>query len=1003
MELEEYHDHTLDRPNFSYHPSSPRRPHCLSSVGVVPPIQIPAPINQYLRPYQREGVQFLYDHFNCARGDVMGNGALLCDDMGLGKTIQVIAFLCAILEKSCTKSDVILTGPKPTIGKGTFLIITPGSVLYNWCSEIEIWSHLTYGVYHRAKKDEILDKAQRGRLDVVLTTHDTAKNNFDELNSISWLGIIVDEVHSIKNTESQVAEALNKFKVKRRFGLTGTALQNNFTELWSLLNWANPGCLGNMKEFQMKFERPILEGQKFDCTKRELATARSKQKILENLMSLWVLRRTKTLLSSQLPKKDEFMVFCPATDLQASIYSSILDSDEIQDLVKSQDPCVCHSGKKRIECCQLHQKHELVQIRNEFLPLLLKCSNHIGLLLPSFVASDEQNIKAYRVCETAFAKHPEYLKMSRDASFLTLSDPKYCGKMQVLEKLLTKFKQEGSKVIVFSDSVRLLNIIEHYLVRKGYTYNRLDGTTKIEDRNGVVSSFNKDPGQFIFLISKKCGGTGLNVTGANRVIIFDPSWNPATDTQAEDRAFRIGQCRDVKVYRFITEGTVEEIIYLRQVYKQQLANMTFDGSKEKRYFTAVAGDSTQQGELFGVKNLFQPLRKETSLTIDILKRVDMIEFGVKIAADKLQGSYNSPTVVENADQLFPGAKTVVHSGRKAVVGNSRVEEHISDQALLELGECSQQPANYVDQRLEDFSDESDDINFNESCSHKVDKGGTKQTENDSEDDMEAFKNFKKQHLVAETMKSSPTSEDDSEKKYSKFANIAKYFGYSSSKEFAEYIAQGTNTERQSLLDRYYSSEYSVDEYLAIKQMSRTNITEKNKGKNSIRGEITSMGTENQSKTRQTIKRSKSNTKSSKPKRRCGFKSLEFVEDTSSVPIQKSIEHIQNINAEGTSLTVVSVSNDCPALVNAIVTKYGTPTYICTPDNLSKESTSSSKLVINDLFELDDSPSISKSEEPLADYNYLQHSNNTVTISCHSGDEYFTMENCCDIFDHLFEL
>ena len=269
--------------------------------------------------------------------------------------------------------------------------------------------------------------------------------------------------------------------------------------------------------------------------------------------------------------------------------------------------------------------------------------------------------------------------------------------------------------------------------------------------------------------------------------------------------------------------------------------------------------------------------------------------------------------------------------------------------------------------------------------------------------MEAFKNFKKQHLVAETMKSSPTSEDDSEKKYSKFANIAKYFGYSSSKEFAEYIAQGTNTERQSLLDRYYSSEYSVDEYLAIKQMSRTNITEKNKGKNSIRGEITSMGTENQSKTRQTIKRSKSNTKSSKPKRRCGFKSLEFVEDTSSVPIQKSIEHIQNINAEGTSLTVVSVSNDCPALVNAIVTKYGTPTYICTPDNLSKESTSSSKLVINDLFELDDSPSISKSEEPLADYNYLQHSNNTVTISCHSGDEYFTMENCCDIFDHLFEL
>ena len=194
------------------------------------------------------------------------------------------------------------------------------------------------------------------------------------------------------------------------------------------------------------------------------------------------------------------------------------------------------------------------------------------------------------------------------------------------------------------------------------------------------------------------------------------------------------------------------------------------------------------------------------------------------------------------------------------------------------------------------------------------------------------------------MKSSPTSEDDSEKRYSKFANIAKYFGYSSSKGFAEYISQATNTERQSLLDRFHSSEYSVAEYLVIKQTSRTKITAQNEGKNSIQGEITSVGTKNQSKTRaQTTKRSRSNTKSSKLKRRCGFKSLEFVEDTSSSePMEESIEYS---NTEGTLLTVVSVSNYCPALVNTIVTKYVTPTYICTPDNVSKDSTSSSKLVI----------------------------------------------------------
>jgi len=293
--------------------------------------------------------------------------------------------------------------------------------------------------------------------------------------------------------------------------------------------------------------------------------------------------------------------------------------------------------------------------------------------------------------------------MSCKASLITLSDPKYCGKIKTLDILLERFSDEKDKVLVFSLSVQLLNIIEEHLIGCNHSYLRLDGKTKIEDRVDLVRRFNSSPNIFVFLISKKCGGVGLNVTGANRVILFDPSWNPAVDQQAEDRVFRIGQRRDVQVFRLISEGTIEEMMYLREVYKQQIGNTVVERSKERRYFTGVAGDKHQQGELFGCQNLFQLRNEGSSLSYDLMKRSEMMEGGVKMAKNDLTDRTKESSSSEWSWLLD-----------KSLVGTSKVEEHITEQAISDvhgLQLYSQEPANYVSKKLvvEEVSEESDDV------------------------------------------------------------------------------------------------------------------------------------------------------------------------------------------------------------------------------------------------------------------------------------------------------
>ncbi|KAL3868004.1 hypothetical protein ACJMK2_040844 [Sinanodonta woodiana] len=634
-----FSDDELEKPRFKFTSTAAKVPFLLSESGEKP-VQVPATINQYLRDYQREGIRFLYCHYKHNRG------ALLEDDMGLGKTVQVIGFLAALLKKHGNRIDIMRQKPKFIRNfsdgfqkvmaedeedvKKPFLIIGPGCVLYNWLDEFETWGYFKVRKYHGADKQECLADVKKGKAEIVVTTFETFRDNQESINAVDWDAVIVDEVHRIKDLKAQTTRALRAINTRKRYGLTGTALQNNLTELWCLMDWAQPGCLGLAAEFEAEYATVIERGQRHDASKRDLAEARKMKEKLASVRKDMTIRRTKKLIADQLPQKDDNVVFCKLSQIQTSIYKTILSHPDMQLVFHMDDPCDCNSGLSQNKCC--HKKtltgESIKSLMFTFMHLLLKTANHVALLIPTAKTSDKQAVKSREICAMALQEHPSFVSQTKEAAFKTLSNPKYCGKMKVLQGLLEVFYKDHSKVLLFSYSTQVLDILEHYIMCTSYEYRRIDGSVSSKKRMTIVREFNREPSIFICLISTKAGGLGLNLTGANRVVIFDPNWNPAHDLQAQDRAYRIGQRRNVHVFRLVSAGTIEENMYLRQIYKQQLLHVAIENENANRYFNAVQGDKEMKGELFGVKNMFKLRTGESCLTMDILKRNKLLESGL---------------------------------------------------------------------------------------------------------------------------------------------------------------------------------------------------------------------------------------------------------------------------------------------------------------------------------------------------------------------------------------
>ncbi|PYH49094.1 putative DNA excision repair protein (Rad26L) [Aspergillus saccharolyticus JOP 1030-1] len=791
---------------------------------------IPAPIAQWLRQYQVDGAAFLHELFVYQKGGILG------DDMGLGKTVQVIAFLTAAYGKTGDERDAKRMRKMRRSGQNCWyprtLVVCPGTLIRNWMSELARWGWWSVDAYHGDNKELALQAARSGRIEILITTYSTYLHNKDAVNMVDWDCVIADECHIIKERKSETTKAMNMVNALCRIGLTGTAIQNKYEELWTLLNWCNPGKLGPVTTWKKTISEPLKLGQSHDATVYELRKARTTaKKLVENLLPQFFLRRMKTLIADQLPKKVDRVVFCPLTETQAEAYENILGSDIVTYIQTSTDPCHCGSGRKSGWCCRQLLPSGIKWQSYVFpaIAVLQKLSNHLAILIPQGGDPAEKQEKDKEMLELAVPDQWEKLYRSRD-SIVNFANPEFCGKWKVLRQLLKWWHASGDKVLVFSHSVRLLKMLQMLFHYTSYNVSYLDGSMSYEDRTKVVDEFNSDPRQFVFLISTRSGGVGLNITSANKVVIVDPNWNPSHDLQAQDRAYRIGQSRDVEVFRLISVGTIEEIVYARQIYKQQQANIGYNASSERRYFKGVQENKDKKGEIFGMDNLFA-YRTDNIVLREIVNKTNVAESkaGVQVmdidltppASDAFDDTTTHPR--ENADDTTDAVMNklaaMIRGETRATTTTTTTDNkntHVdpnSDHATTP----NQTPTRHdpIQAILANAGVEYTHLNNEVIGSSKIEERLSRRAQLTADD----HRALDKQVFIAATSNNSqPQSQSQSQYHHHiryrfhppqevmkrQFCSMARGFGFANATDFALVVEGMTQEERRACLERWYT-------------------------------------------------------------------------------------------------------------------------------------------------------------------------------------------------------
>ncbi|KAI1080305.1 recombinational repair protein [Whalleya microplaca] len=519
------------------------------------PVVIDPRLTKVLRPHQIEGVKFMY---NCTTGmvDPMANGCIMADEMGLGKTLQCIALLWTLLKQSPDAG-------KPAIQKA--IVACPSSLVRNWANELTKWlgadAITPFAIDGKASKEELIRQLRQWAIasgrsvtrPVIIVSYETLRLYTNELKDTQIGLMLCDEGHRLKNGDSRTFTALNSLKVTRRVILSGTPIQNDLTEYFSLISFANPGLLGNRLEFRKRFELPILRGRDADATENERKKGDECLTELLGIVNKFIIRRTNDILSKYLPVKYEHVVFCHLAPFQLDLYNYFIKSPDIQALLRGK-------GSQPLKA----------------IGILKKLCNHPDLLnLAEDLPGSEGVWPEDYVPKDARGR-------DRDIK------PWYSGKMQVLDRMLARIRQDtNDKIVLISNYTSTLDLFERLCRHRGYGSLRLDGTMQVTKRQKLVDKFNDPDGsEFVFLLSSKAGGCGLNLIGANRLVLFDPDWNPAADQQALARVWRDGQKKDCFVYRFIATGTIEEKIFQRQSHKQSLSSCVVDSAEDvERHFS----------------------------------------------------------------------------------------------------------------------------------------------------------------------------------------------------------------------------------------------------------------------------------------------------------------------------------------------------------------------------------------------------------------------------------
>ncbi|KAI4613040.1 hypothetical protein J4E80_007096 [Alternaria sp. BMP 0032] len=510
--------------------------------------RIPGDIYPALFDYQKTGVQWLWELYSQNVGGIIG------DEMGLGKTIQAIGFVAGLhYSKKLTKPVIV---------------VCPATVMKQWVNEFHRWwpalrvsilhtsgsgmldTHRedrmerelelrNYGDYDNtltgagkaAKK--ILEKVKRDG-HVLVTTYSGLQTYSEFLIPTDWECAILDEGHKIRNPNTAITIHCKELRTPNRIILSGTPMQNNLTELWSLFDFVFPMRLGTLVNFRNQFEFPIKRGGYANASNLEFETAVQCAETLKDAISPYLLQRFKVDVATDLPQKKEQVLFCKLTRQQRQAYEGFLASEDMKSIA---------SGKRQM----------LYGV-----DFLRKICNHPDLT--------------------------EHKTLSKKIGF-DYGNPNKSGKMQVVKELLSLWKKGGHKTLLFAQHRIMLDILQKFVSQlPDINWRRMDGETPIKDRQNLVDEFNNDPNLHVFLLTTKVGGLGVNLTGANRVIIYDPDWNPSTDIQARERSWRLGQKREVEIYRLMSAGTIEEKIYHRQIFKQFLTNKVLKDPKQRQSF-----------------------------------------------------------------------------------------------------------------------------------------------------------------------------------------------------------------------------------------------------------------------------------------------------------------------------------------------------------------------------------------------------------------------------------
>ncbi|NXL67838.1 SMCA2 protein, partial [Chordeiles acutipennis] len=515
-------------------------------------------INGTLKHYQLQGLEWMVSLYN---NNLNG---ILADEMGLGKTIQTIALITYLMERKR------LNGP--------YLIIVPLSTLSNWTYEFDKWAPSVVKISYKgtpAMRRSLVPHLRSGKFNVLLTTYEYIIKDKHILAKIRWKYMIVDEGHRMKNHHCKLTQVLNTHYVApRRILLTGTPLQNKLPELWALLNFLLPTIFKSCSTFEQWFNAPFaMTGERVDLNEEEtILIIRRLHKVLRPFL----LRRLKKEVESQLPEKVEYVIKCDMSALQKILYrhmqaKGILLTDGSEKDKKGK------GGAKTL-------MNTIMQLR--------KICNHPYMF--------------------------QHIEVSKSVMFdfgdLVYSAELYraSGKFELLDRILPKLRATNHRVLLFCQMTSLMTIMEDYFAFRNFLYLRLDGTTKSEDRATLLKKFNEPGSQyFIFLLSTRAGGLGLNLQAADTVIIFDSDWNPHQDLQAQDRAHRIGQQNEVRVLRLCTVNSVEEKILAAAKYKLNVDQKViqagmFDqksSSHERRAFLQAILEHEEENEVRQLKTI----------------------------------------------------------------------------------------------------------------------------------------------------------------------------------------------------------------------------------------------------------------------------------------------------------------------------------------------------------------------------------------------------------------